>query len=216
MTTLANPPVRRVETVEMEPPKRYNHSDFLRLAPEDTKAELIDGEIILTPTPSHIHERLQVFLIKVIGLFADCFRLGQVLGSRTAVHISEVDTYEPDILFVSREREHIIQEREVTAAPDLVIEILSGSTAHHDRGRKRENYARAGVRELWIIDPYGAAGTQFYQRQGNELIEVAPVNGIIHSIALSNFKLNVNWLWANEKDQLPNPMDVLKELGVKI
>ena len=61
-----------------------------------------------------------------------------------------------------------------------------------------------------------ARQAQFYQRQGNELIEVAPVNGIIHSIALSNFKLNVNWLWANEKDQLPNPMDVLKELGVKI
>jgi len=216
MTTLANPPVRRVETVEMEPPKRYNHSDFLRLAPEDTKAELIDGEIILMPTPSDIHERLQIFLITVITMFVSCFKLGQVRGSRTAVRISDVDTYEPDILFVSREREPIIQAREVIAAPDLVIEILSGSTAHHDRGRKRENYAKAGVRELWIIDPYGPAGTQFYQRQGNELVEVAPVDGIIHSITLPNFKLKVDWLWANEKDQLPNPIDALKELGVAI
>jgi Uma2 family endonuclease len=213
MTTLANPPIRRVEDMETSPP-RWTHADFMRLAPEDQKAELIDGALIVMPPPLFAHERLQVFLVKVIGMFVDFFNLGEVLGSRTAVRVSLHQTYEPDILFVSRERRHIIAENEVLEAPDLVIEILSRSTAEYDRGVKRENYEKAGVRELWLIDPYGPAGTQFYQRQGERLIEVASVDGIIHSVALPNFKLKINWLWPNEKDELPNTVAVLKELGV--
>lgn len=213
MTALANPPIRRVEDMETSPP-RWTHADFMRLAPEDQKAELIDGALIVTPPPLFAHERLQGFLFAVIKLFADHFGLGQVLGSRTAVRVSLSQTYEPDILFVSRERQHIITETEVLEAPDLVIEILSRSTAEYDRGVKRENYEKAGVRELWLIDPYGPAGTQFYQRQSERLIEVAPVDGIIHSVALPNFKLKINWLWPNEKDELPNTVAVLKELGV--
>ena len=49
-----------------------------------------------------------------------------------------------------------------------------------------------------------------------ELLEVAPVDGIIHAVALPDFKLNVAWLWPDDKDELPNPVAVLKELGVKI
>jgi Uma2 family endonuclease len=213
MTTLVNPPVRRVEMVETSPP-RWTHHDFMRLAPEDQKAELIDGALIVMPPPSFAHERLQGFLFSVIRVFVDFFHFGQVLGSRTAVRISPHHTYEPDILFVSRERQRIIAENEVLEAPDLVIEILSGSTAEYDRGVKRENYEKAGVRELWLIDPYGPAGTQFYQQQGDKLVEVAPVEGIIHSIALPNFQLRAAWLWPDEKGELPNSVAVLKELGI--
>jgi Uma2 family endonuclease len=213
MTALANPPIRRVEDMETSPP-RWTHADFMRLAPEDQKAELINGALIVMPPPSDIHERLQGFLFAIIRLFTDHFRLGQVRGSRTAVRVSLNQTYEPDILFVSRERQHIITESEVLEAPDLVVEILSRSTAEYDRGVKRENYEKAGVRELWLIDPYGPAGTQFYQRQGERLIEVAPVDSIIHSVALPNFKLKINWLWPDEKDELPNTVVALKELGV--
>jgi Uma2 family endonuclease len=213
MTTLVNPPVRRVEMMETSPP-RWTHHDFMRLAPEGHKAELIDGALIVMLPPAYIHERLQVFLVKVIGLFVDFFKLGQVLGSRTAMRISLHQTYEPDILFVSRERRHIITETEVLEAPDLVIEILSASTAEYDRGVKRENYEKAGVRELWLVDPYGPAGTQFYQRQGDKLVEVAPVEGILHSMALPNFELRAAWLWPDEKGELPNSVAVLKELGI--
>ena len=215
MTVLANPPVRRAEMMETVPP-RWTHDDFMRLAPEDQKAELIDGALIIMPPPSFVHERLQGFLFKIIGLFVDYFGLGHVLGSRSAVRISEHQTYEPDILFIRKGRESIIALGEILEAPDLVIEIISGSTAQYDRGVKRENYEKAGVQELWLIDPYGPAGTQFYQRQGDRLVEVAPAGGVFHSVALANFNFKVEWLWPDEKEQLPNPVQVLKELGVKI
>jgi Uma2 family endonuclease len=209
MTILPNPTVCRAENVE-----HWTHEEFMRVAPENHKAELIDGDMI-RPSPAFFpHERLQVFLTTVLMMYVSHSKLGYVLGSRYAVYISEDQTYEPDILFMSQERKHIITESKLTAAPDLAVEILSASTARYDRGAKLQNYDRAGLRELWLIDPYGAAGTQFYQQQKNQLVEIASVNGVIHSIALPNFKLKTAWLWANEKDELPNPIDVLKELGI--
>lgn len=215
MTVLANPPVRRVELAET-PVGRWTHADFMRLAPEDEKAELINGTLIVMPPPSDSHERLQGWLFFVLMGFVKFFGLGEVRGSRTAVRVAPHQTYEPDILFVGQARTHIIAEREVLEAPDLVIEILSSSSAENDRGPKRENYARAGVRELWLIDPYGPAGTQFFQRQTDELVEVAPVNGAIHSMALPGFRLDTNWLWPEAGGQLPNPVRILGDLGVRL
>ena len=63
------------------------------------------------------------------------------------------DRVQPDIFFVSNERRATIGEKQVTGAPDLVVEILSPSTAHRDRGVKLDLYARRGVREYWIVDP---------------------------------------------------------------
>ena len=215
MTPLANPPVRRVET--LEPALRgFTHDDFMRLAPENQKAELIEGMLIVMPPPSYIHERLQIFLLTVIKMFVDYFTLGHVLGSRTAVRIDLNQTYEPDLLFVHLDRAHIIADNVVLEAPDLVIEIISGSTAKYDRGVKRDNYEKAGVRELWRVDPYGPTGTQFFQRQGSQLIEVTPADGVFHSAVLPNFNFKVAWLWPAANEQLANPIQVLKELGVKI
>jgi len=207
---LLNPVVRRVETMETQ---RLTHADFMRLAPEDQKAELIEGEMIVMPSPFYVHERLQVFLVSVLSLFVSRFALGQVLGSRTAVYISETDTYEPDILFVAKAREHIISERKLLEAPDLVVEILSASAARYDRGPKRAGYSSARVLELWLVDPYGPAGTQFFQRQADDLVEVAPVEGVLRSMAMPGLELRVGWLWPDESGALPNPVNVLRELG---
>lgn len=209
MAVLPNPVVSRAETVE-----RLTHEDFMRLAPEDKKAELIDGEIIMPSPAFDSHERLLGFLLTILTAFVRHFGLGQVRGSRYAVRIAEGHTYEPDILFVRQERAHLITERELLEAPDLVVEIISASTARYDRGPKRESYEIAGVRELWLIDPYGPAGTQFFQRQGDRLVEVAPVGGVIHSIVLPGFDLRTAWLWPGADGELPDPIEVLRELEV--
>ncbi|GIK42071.1 MAG: hypothetical protein BroJett011_59040 [Chloroflexota bacterium] len=185
----------RVEVAE-----RLTSADFFRYAPEDKKAELIDGVMIVPPPPLDAHERLQIFLLRLLGDFVELFDRGEVRGSRTAVILADDQTYEPDILFITRERLSIIEERGVFGAPDLVVEILSASTAMYDRGPKFRIYDQASVRELWLIDPYGPAGTEFYQRQGNRLQPIMPdENNLIHSLALPGFKLNTLWLWPAEK-----------------
>ncbi len=198
----------RIEVIE-----RMTSEEFFRCAPEDKKAELIDGVIIMSPPPSYTHERLQIFLLRLLGEFIELFDLGELLGSRTAIVLVDDQTYEPDILFVARERIEIIEERGVFGTPDLVIEILSASTAAYDRGAKFRTYERAGVRELWLLDPYGPAGTEFYQRQDDRFKPIMPdENNLVHSIALPNFKLNTTWLWPAEK--FISIRDALGEMGV--
>ena len=69
------------------------------------------------------------------------------------VVLSDYDVAQPDILFVSNERSGLITEANIQGAPDLVVEILSPSTAQYDRGYKRTLYGRHGVREYWLVDP---------------------------------------------------------------
>ena len=66
----------------------------------------------------------------------------------------EFDVVQPDIVFFRAERRHLVQPDAVTRhAPDIVVEVLSPSTASTDRGRKMRLFARYGVPEYWIADP---------------------------------------------------------------
>ena len=66
--------------------------------------------------------------------------------------MSETDVVQPDLIFISKERGRIIAEEAVFGAPDLVIEILSPSTAARDMGYKRDLYELHGVKEYWMAD----------------------------------------------------------------
>jgi Uma2 family endonuclease len=185
----------RVEVAE-----RMTSEEFFRYAPEDQNAELIDGVMIVHSPPLVIHEKLQGFLLTLLRTYVEDNDLGEVLGSRTPVELEEDQVYEPDMLFIARERMDILEPKGVFGAPDLVIEILSASTVRYDRGAKFEAYERAGVRELWLIDPYGPAGTEFYQLQGKRFAPVMPDSaGFLRSVAVPGFWINVAWLWPRER-----------------
>lgn len=81
----------------------------------------------------------------------------------------------------------------------LIIEILSAGTAKNDRGAKFLAYEKAGVRELWLIDPYGPVGTDFYQLEKGSFRPVVPnTDNILESAAVPGFWINVQWLWPGE------------------
>jgi hypothetical protein len=143
----------RVEVAE-----RMTAEEFLELAPEDRKAELIDGVMIMSSPALDIHERLFGFLFRLISEYVEAHDLGEVRGSRTPVVLASDQVYEPDILFVARERAGLITERGVMGAPDLVVEILSRATVAYDRGPKLRAYERAGVREVWLDRSVWAGG----------------------------------------------------------
>ena len=80
--------------------------------------------------------------------------LGKVFPAPCDMVLSNTDVVQPDLLFVSRGREHILVGGDnVQGAPDLVVEILSPSTAGRDRTLKRSLYAKHGVGEYWLVDP---------------------------------------------------------------
>jgi Uma2 family endonuclease len=131
---------------------RFTYRDYL-LLPEGDRRELIEGDFYVVPAPSIWHQTIAANLGMALRAFARGNRLGTVLWAPTDVVLSPESVVQPDILFISNERRGIITEDNVSGAPDLVVEILSPSTADRDRELKLTLYARYGVREYWIVDP---------------------------------------------------------------
>ena len=127
-------------------------ADYKRL-PEGTPIQLIAGEFIMSPSPLTSHQRASMYLSTKLYDFVVSRNLGEVFHAPTDLHVSYRDVYQPDIFFVSREHLKDIEEDGVYGPPDLVIEILSTSTAGYDRGPKMEAYEKFGVKEYWIVDP---------------------------------------------------------------
>lgn len=130
----------------------YTYNDYLKID-DDNQYELIGGKLILVPSPKIIHQELSGRIFRLIADFVDKNSLGKVLYAPTDVILTEKDKPQPDILFVSKERLHIITEANIQGAPDLVIEILSPATGKLDKVEKSRLYYKHGVKEYWIVDP---------------------------------------------------------------
>lgn len=88
-----------------------------------------------------------------MGPFIEAHGLGELLAAPMDVRFSDTNVLQPDVLFISNERSHIIGETNIQGAPDLIIEIASPSTEERDRGVKQELYALFGVLEYWRAYP---------------------------------------------------------------
>ncbi|HEY4690146.1 MAG TPA: Uma2 family endonuclease [Anaerolineae bacterium] len=188
---------------------RMTDQEFLDLAPDDRKAELIDGEMIMASPASTLHEELFAFLFEMLRIYVREKDLGRLLGSRTPMRLSETEVYEPDIVFVSKERESIVKRTYIDGPADLVIEILSRSTAYVDRGRKLIECALAGVREYWLFDPDQHIA-EFYRLRDSRYERVpADEDGVYRSEVVPGFWLRLEWLWTQ-----PKPLAVAHELGL--
>jgi Uma2 family endonuclease len=141
----------------MEPRRtrqRWTYAEFARLPTSgSTRYEIIDGELVVTPAPGLKHQRIVTRLVSLLHAFARTHALGEAFVSPYDVLFAEGDYLEPDLLFVRKARAELVTDRGVEGAPDLVVEILSPSTAARDHGIKLERYRHHGVPEYWIVDP---------------------------------------------------------------
>ncbi|MCY3902452.1 MAG: Uma2 family endonuclease [Caldilineaceae bacterium] len=157
-----------------KPRQKLTYADYLA-APEDKRYELLDGELLETPSPGEAHQRFQAELGFFLGSHIRERRIGRLYLSLTEVVLSDVDVVQPDLLFVSNERMDIIVPSGVHGGPDLVVEILSPATAERDQVYKRALYARHGVKEYWLVGT--DAGTIAVLLLGDEGYEVMDTFG---------------------------------------
>ena len=156
--------------VSPKPKTKLTYEDYAK-TPDDERWELIDGELFRMPSPNIAHQITSGNLFLRVAPFVQERDLGEVFNAPTDVVLSDTDTVEPDLLFISRERMGIIAVLNVQGAPDLVAEIHSPSTAQRDLTVKRELYARHGVKEYWPINPDARTVTVLLLRDG-EFVEV--------------------------------------------
>ncbi len=151
--------------VNPNPKTKLTYEDYAK-TPEDERYELLDGELIKLTTPNIPHQSVRAQLGVRFFSFVQERDLGQVFFVPFDVVLSDTDVVQPDIIFVSREREHILTHANIRGALDLVVEILSPSTAHRDRTVKRRLYAEHGVKEYWQVEPEAQTVTVLLLRDG--------------------------------------------------
>ena len=151
--------------VTAEPKIKLTYDDYAK-TPEDERYELIDGVLIMVGSPNREHQTIQVEIGWRVVTFVKDGDLGWVFNPPFDVLLTDHDVVQPDLIFVSRERERVITDANIQGAPDLVVEILSPSSATRDRRDKFDLYARHGVAEYWLISPEARIVRVFVLRDG--------------------------------------------------
>jgi Uma2 family endonuclease len=114
--------------------------------------QVIEGDLIMSPSPNIYHQAIVTRISALLLQFLDKKPLGEVFVAPLDVFLSEINVYQPDVVFISNQRRSILTEHGLEGAPDLAVEVLSPGTARFDKGSKRKVYARTGVKELWLVD----------------------------------------------------------------
>ena len=128
--------------------------DDIKNWPEDAgRTEIVDGDLVMSPTPATRHQRICTLLGAEIFLFVRQNSLGEFLSSPMHVILAPHVHYEPDLCFIAKHRQDIVKEKFIDGPPDLIIEVISESNRTHDTVVKFHHYAQYGVSEYWLVDP---------------------------------------------------------------
>lgn len=140
--------MRKSPFVVKESGQTYN--DYAALPESAGRFELLDGELLaMSAAPTTTHQMVSGHLYSQLY---KCDSDYLVLAAPVDVILSDYSVLQPDLILVHRNRTQIITQRGIEGPPDLVVEILSPTTAKRDRGKKMELYAHYGVGEYWIVD----------------------------------------------------------------
>ena len=193
------------------PKHKVTFEEFLDWLDEDTLAEWVEGEIIMASPASLPHQNIGSLLEKLLGIHVEVHDLGLVLRAPFVMKLADRPSgREPDLLFVQRDRLHLLKNTYLDGAADLVIEIISPESIGRDRGDKFVEYERAGVKEYWLIDPERKYA-EFYELDESGRYRLAQIGNdrIYRSKVITGFWLCEDWLW---QEPLPPVLDLLRQL----
>ena len=180
--------------------KRATYEDVLN-APENKVAEILDGELFLSPRPAPRHAVASSELGMAIG---NAFHRGSGgpggwwILDEPELHFGE-QVLVPDIAGWRRERLPAMpDEAFFSLAPDWVCEVLSPSTERFDRGRKLRIYAEAGVAHAWLVKPLGshARGAAPARRARGRSSAICEDAAVVRAEPFEAVELELGRLWA--------------------
>jgi Uma2 family endonuclease len=149
------PVVERADHVPGAKQGHWNYEHYAAIPDDGTRYEVIDGVLYMAPASSFAHQKTVALITTLLTIHVGFAGLGDVLVAPFDVELASGKTVvQPDVLVVLSEHRSVITPSHAVGAPDLVVEVASPSTASYDRRAKMDAYARAGVREYWIADPY--------------------------------------------------------------
>lgn len=177
--------------------ERMAYREFLERYDNGEHLEWVDGEVIEMPPIGQDHDRLDQFLLRLLGEFLDYHPLGELRHDPFNMKTGpSLPGRAPDILFVARKNLKRLKKTYLQGPADLAIEIISPGSRAIDRGDKYYEYEQGGVGEYWLLDPQRKRA-EFYQRDKAGLYLAVPPDedNVYRSKAITGLWLKPAWLW---------------------
>lgn len=132
--------------------------------------EIIEGiRYDFLSSPKYTHQKLLTNLYR--SFYSSCHLEGEILFAPLDVHFDEDNIVQPDLIYIARDHMDIIRDGYIFGVPDLVVEILSDSTAKRDKTIKKRLYEKFGVKEYWVVDPLYRLVEQFVLNNERYVLE---------------------------------------------
>lgn len=181
--------------------------EFLDWCDEDTRAEWVNGKVVLLSPDSIPHDDLADFLAMVLRIYSEERSPGRVFTRTILMKTGVIPSGRmPDLFFIAQKRaKESLKHTYVDGAADLALEIVSPESVERDEDEKFREYAKAGVREYWLINPMRREAAAFELKAGRYK-KLAIEDGVIRSRVVDGFYVRIDWLW-----QRPSTLDVLRE-----
>lgn len=162
--------------------------EYLALGETSERTELLNGVVVMSPSPIPRHSKVFQEILKQLGHHEDAgFAID--IYAETDLKIHDQSVLRPDVCVYAHATPDIIPER-LDVAPDLVVEILSPGTEAYDLITKKGEYEQRGVKEYWVIDP-NDAGLRAWHLEESRLVESLVVGVAFASHALAGFTLDL-------------------------
>jgi Uma2 family endonuclease len=176
----------------------YRAADFFEL-PDGEPIELIRGRFVVSPCPLPRHQVISALLTEVF-LRAVRKSGGIMFAAPMDVVLSDDTVLQPDLLYITKERRNIVKRR-VMDSPDLVVEIISGTT-RRDRIEKLDLYSTYGIGEYWIVDP-DSRFIEFLINENGRFVVQSPANDRYQSPRLPEVEIELSTFWREVDERLP-------------
>ena len=132
----------------------WTYKDYAALPDDGHRYEIVDGVLYMAPSPNRGHQNAAFEIASYLRTHVKLAGLGQVYIAPFDVELEQRTVVQPDVVVVLNQHLDRIAESRIIGAPDLVVEVSSPGTVGYDREKKQRAYARAGVPEYWIADPW--------------------------------------------------------------
>jgi Uma2 family endonuclease len=188
------------QIIEILTEEARRREKFLEELTEDTRAEFINGEVVVHSPCKVRHFETVASLSRLMGVYVD-IRMTGLLATENAMITLSRNYYQPDIIYYKKEkRQKLAPDQMLCPAPDLVVEILSPSTARNDRGVKFEDYATHGIGEYWIVDPETEVVEQYLLEGDAYALKIKATDGHISSRVIEGFEIPIRAIF-DEKEK---------------
>jgi len=197
------------EGQQAHPGRRMTEEEFVAWVHEKTRAEWVDGEVIIMSPVSDRHADIHSWLASILRIWLEQHDLGCIRGDQMVRLSKPRSRRVPDLYFFSRGRASLQLKNHFDGPPDVIFEIVSPDSAARDYRDKLKSYEASGVKEYWIIDPL------VNRMEANELVKgryrsIEDRDGAIPSKAIKGFFLRPDWC---RQMSPPKVAAVLRELS---